>query len=58
MTRIVVVFRRRSAEEPEDLAAFDAERDVIDGSDPTVALREVLDLDHSVLREYVDSKTN
>ena len=34
------------AEEAEDLAALDAEADVVDRRDAAVAFREVLDLDH------------
>src|SRR4029077_6336995 len=34
------------AEEPEDLAALDAEADVVDGGHAAVAFREVLNLDH------------
>ncbi|MCK7461395.1 MAG: hypothetical protein MZU84_04670 [Sphingobacterium sp.] len=57
MTRMVVVFPAPfGPEEAEDLAPLDAERDVVHGGDPAVALREVLDLDHSVLRECVDGK--
>ena len=45
--RIVVVFPAPfGPEEAEDLAPLDAERDVVDGRDAAVALREVLDLDH------------
>ena len=46
--------RRRLAgavrpEEAEDLAALDAEADVVDGGDAAVAFREVLNLDHEEL---------
>ena len=37
------------AEEAEDLAALDAEADVVDGGDAAVAFREVLNLDHREL---------
>jgi hypothetical protein len=37
------------AEEAEDLAALDAEADVVDGRDTAISLREVLDLNHELL---------
>ena len=38
------------AEEAEDLAALDAEADIVDGRDAAVALGEVLNLNHELLR--------
>ena len=39
-------------QEPENLAALDAEADVVDGRDPAVLFREVLNLNHKGLLMY------